>query len=583
MRTVSNGHDRTGTFLGSRDAAGRRRASRITPMSEETRVEAGTGEGNGRLQPAAGATVRDSAFEVMRRLGLTTIFGNPGSTEISFLSALPADFRFVLGLHEGSVVGMATGYALAHDAPALVNLHTVAGLGNAVNAIANARDCRAPLVILIGQQDRRQIASEPFLTGRQLERLAGEYPVWRNLPSRAQDVPGAIARAYHEAHAAKGPALVVVPMGDWLETTDELAAGAPARVLRPHSVDPAQITELADLIDEADAPALIVGVVGEDRDGWDDVVALAEELRCPVWQEPFTRRVSFPQDHPLFAGHLPWQRRSLNHVLASYDLVVTVGTNAFRLYLFDEPVAPVGPETRVAVVTADPAEAHRSSPCDLAVVAPVGATCRALAGLVRPRTGAAPQPMVRPPAPLPPGLGEPLRSGHVLAALAERLPADALLVEECPSSQPELYQRIPVRIPFGYLSTANGCLGFGLAGSIGLRMGLPGRPVVAVLGDGSTMYAIQALWSAARYDVGVLIIVLANGCYAVMDALARRQGCAPAWPRFEAVDIGAVARALGCPSVRVETHDQLVSALDDALPGLATRAEPLLLEAVVVP
>jgi thiamine pyrophosphate-dependent acetolactate synthase large subunit-like protein len=552
-------------------------------MSEATRVDTGTGQGNGRLEPAAGATVRDAAFEVMRRLGLTTIFGNPGSTEISFLTDLPADFRFVLGLHEGSVVGMATGYALARDAPTLVNLHTAAGLGNAVNAIANARDCRAPLVILIGQQDRRQIAFEPFLTGRGLERLAGEYPVWRNLPSRPQDVPGAIARAHHEAQAAKGPALVVVPMGDWLEPADELAAGAPARILRPHSVDPAQVAELADLIDEAQAPALIVGAVGEDRDGWDAVVALAERLGCPVWQEPFSRRVSFPQDHPLFAGHLPWQRRLMHDALASYDLAIAVGTSAFRLYLFDEPVPLVGPDTRVAVITADPAEAHRSSPCDLAVVAPVGATCRALVQRVLSRSGDAPEPMRRPGPPAPPGPGEPLRPGHVLAALADRLPADALLVEECPSSQPELYQRIPVRIPFGFLSTANGCLGFGLAGSIGLRMGLPGRPVVAVLGDGSTLYAIQALWSAARYDVGVLIIVLANGRYAIMDALARRQGGAAPWPGFEALDIGAVARALGCPSVRVSTHDELIAALDEALAGLAGRTRPFLLEAVVAP
>src|SRR5947209_9250585 len=193
-------------------------------MSQTTGVEPGARQGNGRGLLAAGRTVRDAAFEVMRRHGLTTIFGNPGSTEISFLTDLPSDLEFVLGLHEGSVVGMAAGYALARDAPAFVNLHTAAGLGNAINAIANARDCRAPLVILVGQQDRRQMAFEPFLTGRALERLAGEYPVWRQLPSRAQDVPGAIDRAWHEAAAARGPALVVVPMGDWLEPADDAAA-----------------------------------------------------------------------------------------------------------------------------------------------------------------------------------------------------------------------------------------------------------------------------------------------------------------------------------------------------------------------
>jgi len=547
-------------------------------MADSTSVQNAAAQGNGAHRRVTGATVRDAAFEVMRRHGLTTIFGNPGSTEIAFLTDLPSDIRFVLGLHEGSVVGMATGYALARGEPAFVNLHTAAGLGNAVNAIANARDCRAPLVILVGQQDRRQIAFEPFLTGRALERLAGEYPVWRHVPNRSQDVPGSIARAYHEAKAAKGPALLVVPMGDWLEPADELAAGAPAKVVRPHSVETSQVAELADLLAGAQSPALVVGA--PDEQDWDAVIALAERLRCPVWQEPFTRRVGFPQDHPLFAGHLAWQRRLMHDALAPYDVVLTVGTNAFRAYLFDEPVALVEPETRVAVLTADQAEAHRS-PCDLAVVAPVAAACRALVEQLPERAGNPPEPVRRPARLAPPAAGEPLRPGHVLDALSERLPDDALLVEECPSSQPELYQRVPVRIPFGYLSTANGCLGFGVAGSIGLRMGLPDRPVVAVLGDGSTMYAIQALWSAARYDVGVLLIVLANGRYAVMDALAGRHGGAVAWPGFESVDIGGLARSLGCPSVRVETHDDLLRVLDEALPGLAERRAPLLVECVV--
>lgn len=173
---------------------------------------------------AVSETVRDASFDVMRRLKLTTIFGNPGSTEIPFLTYLPKDIRFVLGLHEGAVVGMATGCAIARGAPAFVNLHTAPGLGNAINAIANARDTRVPLVVVVGQQDRRQLAFEPFLTGRALERLAGEYPVWTNLPARAQDVPGAIARTYHEAQAHRGPAIVVVPMGDWLEPADQPAA-----------------------------------------------------------------------------------------------------------------------------------------------------------------------------------------------------------------------------------------------------------------------------------------------------------------------------------------------------------------------
>src|ERR1700759_4068663 len=133
------------------------------------------------------ATVRDAVFEVMRSRDMTTIFGNPGSTEIPFLVDVPEDIEFVMGLHEGAVVGMATGYALAREQPAFVNLHTAPGLGNAVNALANARDLQAPLVVVVGQQDPRQLPLNPFLTGRALEQLAGEYPVWSHLPPRPQD------------------------------------------------------------------------------------------------------------------------------------------------------------------------------------------------------------------------------------------------------------------------------------------------------------------------------------------------------------------------------------------------------------
>ena len=536
--------------------------------------------GHGSGADGSGRTVREAVFDVMRHYGMTTIFGNPGSTEIPFLTGLPSDIEFVLALHEGSVVAMATGYALATGKPAFVNLHTAPGLGNAVNAIAGARDNRVPLVVVVGQQDRNQSALSPFLTGRALERVAGEYPVWSNQPVRAQDVPWALARAWHEARTRRGPALVVVPMGDWHEPADEdIAVAAPSRLLQGPAVNADDVTELADLIADSRAPALVVGSGLDSAEGWAAAVALAERLDCPVWQDPFASRAGFPQDHPLFAGHLHFTRRGIRDALAPNDLVVTAGTWPFRLYLY-EPGPLVNPGTRIATITDDPEEAHRS-PADLALLAPPASACRALAEQIPQRSGAAPAPLVRPPAPSPPAAGEPLRVAHVVSALAERMPADAVLFEETPSSRPELMARFPIRSPLGFVSVANGALGFGLAGSIGMRMGFPDRPVVALLGDGSSMYSIQSLWSAAHYHVGVLMIVMANGGYAVMDALARDAGQPGAWPGFGELEIATIARGLGCQSLRVEDHDALLRELDEHLPGLAKRSEPLLLEVAV--
>jgi thiamine pyrophosphate-dependent acetolactate synthase large subunit-like protein len=533
--------------------------------------------------PQPSRTVRDVTLDVFRRHGMTTIFGNPGSTEIPLLAGLPDDISFVLALHEGSVVGIATGYALAREEPALVNLHTAPGLGNAVNAIANARDLRAPLVILVGQQDRRHVASGPFLTGHGLERLAGEYPVWATQPARPQDVPGAVARAWHEARTRCGPALVVVPMGDWEEEADEegTAVGAPLRLVNIARVDDEAVDELAALIADARAPALIVGAGIDSVEGWVAVVALAERLRCPVWQEAFCARAGFPQDHPLFAGHVHWSRRRRRETLAAHDLVIVVGSCAFRFYLYDEGPA-VAPGTVVALITDDPAEAHRS-PVELALLAPPAATCAALAERVAQRPGESRPPREGPAAPPAPPRGAPLRPGHVFAALAERLPAESVVVEETPSSQPELYERLPVRSPHGFYSAPNGGLGFGLTGAIGLRMGDPTRPVVGIVGDGASMYTIQSLWSAAHYGVGVLLVVMANGGYRVMDGLAASHGRPGAWPSFENVDVSGLARAFGCPALRVETYDELLQALDDIVPGLAGRSEPLVLEVALGP
>jgi thiamine pyrophosphate-dependent acetolactate synthase large subunit-like protein len=520
-------------------------------------------------------TVRDAVFDVLRRRGLTTIFGNPGSTEIAFLTGLPDDLRFVLALHEGSVAGMATGWAIGRGEPAFVLLHTTAGLGNAVGALATARVNKAPLVVLVGQQDRRHLAFEPFLAG-QLEGLAGDYPVSVEAPVLPEEVSGAIDRAWHRAELERGPAIVIVPMDDWAHATHEHEDASAGQIVRPQAVDEDALGELAALVDGARSPALVVGADADDPESWAALVRLAERLACPVWQESFGARAGFPQDHPLFAGHLPGDRGGLRRTLASHDVVLVVGAPVFRQYGGYPGGRLVEEGTRVALVTDDADEAVRS-PAELVVLGPPAAACAALAERVASRPTYTGEPLfTRPDSPAP---GHPLRPGHVLAALAERLPPDAVLVEEAPSDRPELHARIPARRPLGFVSAAMGGLGFGLPAAIGLRMALPDRPVVAVLGDGSSLYAIQGLWSAAHYGVGALFVVLNNGGYAVMDRLAEQHGGEGPWPGFE-VDLTALARAFGCPARRLDTLDDLTAALDEAIRG---SDEPLLLEVMVEP
>jgi benzoylformate decarboxylase len=528
----------------------------------------------------AGTTVRDAVVDVLRERRLTVLFANPGSTEVPFLAGIPEDLEFVLALHEASVVGIATGWAIARAEPAFALLHTTAGLGNAVGALATARVNRAPLVVLVGQQDRRHLAHEPFLTGR-LQSLAGDYPVWVDQPVRPEDLPGSISRAYHEAVTGKGPAIVIAPMDDWAAPAGDPAnRAAPGSVVRAAAADPEAVDALAALIDSSERPAIVVGAGADDAASWEALVEIAEKIGSPVWQESFGARAGFPHDHPQFAGHLPADRARLRATLEAHDFVLVVGAPAFRQYSYS-PGLLYSPGTRVAVVTDDPSEAHRSV-AELAVLAPVAGVCAELARKVAARAGPAGKPIRREPlAALAPH--NPLRAGQVFDALAGRLPRESVVIEESPSSRPELLERLPARAPLGIVSPAMGGLGFGIPAAIGIRMGRPERPVVALVGDGASLYSIQALWTAVRYRVGALIVILTNGGYAVMDRLMEQEGGSPPWPRFPEIDFVALAQAFGCPARKVATPDELEECFDEVVPGLEGRDEPLVLAISVDP
>jgi benzoylformate decarboxylase len=375
-------------------------------------------------------------------------------------------------------------------------------------------------------------------------------------------------------------------MDDWEAAADDLEIRAPARLVAADAVDAETVRDLAALLAQARSPALVVGAGADSAAAWAALQSLVERLGCPVWQEAFGGRAGFPQDHPRFAGHLPPGRAGLRKTLAGHDVVVAVGAPVFRQYPY-EPGPLVEPGTRLAMVTDDPAEAHRS-PVELAVLGSVAAVCARLVEMVPSRSPEPAEPQ-RPSAD-PPAEDEPIRAPHVLAAMAERLPRNAVVVEETPSSRPDLHALVPAREPMGFVSAAHGGLGFGLPASLGIRMAQPDRPVVAILGDGSTIYGIQALWSAAHYRLGVLAVVLANGRYAIMHELARAHGAAKPggggtapWPAFDEVSISRIAEGFGCPARRVLTYADLIGVLDEVLPTLADRQEPLVLDVVVRP
>ncbi len=302
-------------------------------------------------------TVREATYDLLRQLGLTTIFGNPGSTEEPFLQDFPADFTYVLGLQEASVVAMADGYAQATGRPAL-NLHTFAGMGHAMGNLICAFYNKTPLIITAGQQTREMLLLEPYLTNVAAVETPRPWVKWSYEPVRAADVPAAFMRAYATAvQPPAGPVFLSLPMDDF----EKPASGAATvrTTSRRVGADPARLRDFARQISEAKSPVLVLGAALDRSDGWDAGQRLAETLRVPVWAPPETERASFPEDHPLFQGYLPFAIAPLNEQLKGHDLVVVVGSPVFRYYPYvPGDYLPAG--ARLLHITDDPAEAARA-------------------------------------------------------------------------------------------------------------------------------------------------------------------------------------------------------------------------------
>jgi len=503
-------------------------------------------------------TVIDRCFEFFRSAGMTTMFGNPGSTEETFLKDFPADFRYVLGLHEASVVNMAVGYALAGDRAALVNLHTAAGMGNAMGAIINAHHAKAPVVITAGQQHRAMEVLEPFLWGRQVE-MVRPYVKWSCEPHRAVDVPAALARAYHLAMSApRGPVFVSICM-DGLE--GECPPIASRTVAGHPTPDPASIREIAEALNGAKRVAIVAGEELDDAETWPRTIALAERLNAAVFGAPENFRVGFPTGHRLFHGFLPPAIKPLSDKLGGFDALLILGTRVFAYYPHAPgPYLPEG--LRAFLVTSDPDEAARAPVAD-AVVGCARAAVGMLLDLIRADAGRSEPP----PAPEPPSAepSEPITAAFVYKTLAGILPAHAVIVEESLSSLSTHQKLIPRDEPGGFFCSGNGILGSALPMAVGVKLARPERPVVCVLGDGATQYSVQGFWTAARHELPVVFLVMDNSEYAILKAFAAYLE-APGVPGLDlgGIDFAGLAAGYGLPYKGVERAGDLAGALREA-------------------
>jgi len=506
----------------------------------------------------------------LRAFGMTTVFGNPGSTELPMFRDFPDDFRYSLALQESIAVGMADGYAQATRNAALVSLHSAAGLGHALGNVFTAYKNQTPLVIVAGQQARSILPFEPFLYAKEATEFPKPYVKWSCEPARAEDVPAAIARAYYVAMQAPcGPTFVSVPVDDWDRPCEPIAPRTVSRSIRG---EPALLRECATELNHAARPAIVVGA-SVARDGaWVEVIALAERHRAPVWVSPMSSRNSFPENHPLFAGFLPADRGRIVAHLTGHDFVLVLGAPVFTYHV--EGTGPhVPPDATLFQLTDDPSMAAWS-PVGTSIFTGLKAGIAELVDQAKPRERAAPE--VPPRAPRLPRTR--LTDAYLMQQIAALRPARSIVVEEAPSTRSPMHEHLPIVEQETFYTCASGGLGHGLPAAIGVAMGRPGEKVIAILGDGSSMYSIQGLWSAAQHALPIAFVIVKNGTYEALNEFGRhfRMSQLPGI-QLPQLDFCGLARSQGVHAVSVASIEEL----DDALLAAFRSDAPILLEVAV--
>ena len=522
-------------------------------------------------------TVHDATYEVLRSLGMTTIFGNPGSNELPFLDRLPSDFRYVLALHEGAALAMADGYSQATGRPVLLSLHAAAGVGQAMGTLVNAQVLGTPLVIMSGQQVRSMLTLEGQLTSRSAIDLPRPLVKWSFEAPDAASVPAVMARAAHFAAAApSGPVFVSIPLDDWRAEADENHTSS--LIGRHMSAQPIpredEVRALADRLNAAKRPLFVMGPDVDTEPGWKAGVKLSELCGARVFLVSEPARISFPTNHPNFVGTLSTTISGVCEQLNGHDLVVVFGGPAFRYHAWT-PGAYLPKGTELVLVTADADEAARA-PMGDAIVGDPAVAMEQLAPVIR-RTAERSQPRKS--------------SAHV-ASSASKVTVEEfnrVVARVCPpetaftSESPSLgswWETASITRPRSFFCGAGGGLGFGLPAAVGVGLAYGKRPVVALIGDGSANYSITGLWTAAQQNVPCTFVIVRNGVYeALKDFGSFLDTHVVAGMDLPGIDFVSLAAGYGLPGRRVTSPDSFAETLASAIAG----GTPSLIEVEVEP
>ena len=544
-------------------------------------------------------TGRAAFLELLLDEGVTHLFGNPGTTELAIMEAVPQfpALTYVLGLQESVVLAMADGFARASQRLVAVNLHCTPGLGHAMGALYSAKFSGSPLIVTAGQYEIGYGLQEPLLY-EPLVPIAQPLVKWAVEVTRVEDLPRIVRRAAKIAMTPPtGPVFISLP-GNILDDEADLDFGAPTRVDTATRPSDEALVRLADRLLSAKRPVIIAGREVANHHLFDEVGVLAQLLGAAVYQEPVAYNARFPSDHPACLGDLTRNQSHVRETLGVYDLLLCLGADLLRMSPYSA-ISPLPDTLPVVHITERDWELGKNYPTELAIRADVRETVRALLPVLRARQSAE---QLRAAAVRLEALAlhnwssrrdrtkkalqavsgtVPIDPRYLMMRLVDALPDNAIVVEEALTATQALTNLLPMSTADSFYGIASGGLGFAMPGAIGISLAHPGRPVVVVIGDGSAMYSIQALWTAAHFALPITYVVINNRGYRIIKErlLANRHT-----DRFVGMDITdppidfvSLARGFGITACRITEPSDIPRALDSAFRSGA----PNLIEVVV--
>jgi benzoylformate decarboxylase len=532
-------------------------------------------------------TGRSAFLSLLKDEGISHMFGNPGTTELPIMHALTEhpDMTYVLGLQESVVVAMADGYSRASGQLVACNVHVAPGLGNAMGALYNAKFTGTPLILTAGQQEQGHGLTEPMLYDP-LVPIAQPLVKWAVEVTRLEDLPRIVRRAAKVALTPPtGPVFLSLP-GDVLNDEAGLELGNRTRVDAAARPSDAALDALAGRLLEAKRPAILCGNEIVTSDALAEAAEFAETLGAPVYQQTVAYGAHFLSEHPCFQGALSRDQKQVRAALDAYDLLVVVGADVLRMSVWNE-VDPLPTGLAVVQIGQRDWEMGKNYPTEQALRADVGETLRALIPVLRAKGGSGLEGRAQAACT---AIGDdnwstrrqalrgelegaagatPIDPDWLMMRIVDALPKDAIVVDEGVTATRNLGRLLPFRDRYGYHALASGGIGWGIAAAVGVQVAQPDRPVLAVIGDGSAMYSIQALWTAANLNIPITYVIANNKGYRILRqrlmAFHGNDQFIGMDFRQPEIDFTGLARSLGMQAVRVEAPDDVAPALDAAL------------------